>query len=566
MLVLVAGAYTGWLLWQVQSDLKSAQLSIDQARTAVSADDTQGRDRALADFRVAAASAESTTDGWWWAALSRLPFIGDDATGVRALSSSLDTIAGGAVGPLAASVGQLDSLTVDGQIDVGVVRGLARPVDRAARAFASADASVSRLESAGYAAPLKSRFDEYVDLVGRTSRALASTEKAVRVLPTMVGADGPRDYLLIFQNNAEIRATGGLPGSWALIHAERGRLRLTKQGSAADFPVLDRPVLPLTGSERAVYDEPLGIYWHDAGFTPDFPRAAELWSAHWDETFPRLPLDGVVALDPVGLSYVVEGTGPVTVGPTTLTSQNLVDELLSKPYLELQPQAQDALFQRVARAIFEAATGDLASPVTFVQGLSRAAGEGRLLVAPFHPDVAKALHGTRVLGALAGDDGATPHVDVGLNDATGSKMSYYLRYGAEVKAESCRSGVQQLSGSMTLHQTITAGEAAALPPYLTGGGNFGVDRGSQLVAVRLYGPFGGTLGKVSVEGRRLGQLKVVQLDGRPVATVVAQVSDPRDIEISWTMTTGAGQTGPGELGLTPSVVPGSEDKVFSSAC
>jgi hypothetical protein len=565
-LVLVASVYTGWLLWQVQSDLRAAQASIERARAAVSADDTPGRDRALDEFRVAAANAASTTDGSWWTALSRLPFIGDDATGVRALSASLNTIAVEAVGPLTDGVDQLPSLTVDGQIDVGVVRRLGRPVDRAARAFASADASVSRLDSSGYAGPLKSRFDRYADLVGQTSRALASAEKAVRVLPTMVGADGPRDYLLIFQNNAEIRATGGLPGSWALVHAERGRLRLTKQGSAADFPVLDRPVLPLTASERAVYDEPLGVYWHDAGFTPDFPRAAELWSAHWDARFPQLPLDGLVALDPVALSYVVEGTGPVTVGPTTLTRQNLVDELLSKPYLELQPRAQDALFQRVARAIFTATTGDLASPVKFVQGLSRAANEGRLLVAPFHPDVAKVLHGTRVLGALAGDDGSTPHVDVGLNDATGSKMSYYLRYGAEVKADSCKRGVQQLVGSMSLHQQITAEEAAGLPPYLTGGGNFGVDRGSQLVVVRLYGPLGGTLGKVSVAGRPLGHLEAVQLDGRPVATVVAQVSDRSDVEINWTMTTGVGQTGDGALGLTPSVVRGSNDRVFSSAC
>ena len=40
----------------------------------------------------------------------------------------------------------------------------------------------------------------------------------------MAGADGPRDYLLVFQNNAEIRATGGLPGSWARLHAEDGKL------------------------------------------------------------------------------------------------------------------------------------------------------------------------------------------------------------------------------------------------------------------------------------------------------------------------------------------------------
>ena len=90
----------------------------------------------------------------------------------------------------------------------------------------------------------------------------------------------------------------------------------------------------------------------------------------------------MLSLDPVAMSYLLEGTGPVQVGDVTLTSDNLVDELLSRPYRELEPAAQDELFQQAARAIFEASTGKLASPMRFVEGLERAAREGRLLVAP----------------------------------------------------------------------------------------------------------------------------------------------------------------------------------------
>jgi hypothetical protein len=426
---------------------------------------------------------------------------------------------------------------------------------------------LSPLDSSGYAGRLRAQFDRYVDRIADADEALASADTATTVLPDMVGADGPRDYLLVFQNNAEVRATGGLPGSWAQIHAVDGKVTIEKQGTAVDFPVLRQPVLPLSDGELKVYDRQLGTFFQDAGFTPDFPRAAELMAAHWARAYPAVDLDGILALDPVAMSYLLEGTGPVSAGGVTLTSDNVVEELLSKPYLTLQPAEQDALFQEVARAIFDAATGDLASPVDFVRGLNRAADEGRFLVAPFVRSDADAIGDSRVIGALSGDDGETPHVDIGVNDATGSKMSYYLRYWADIDAKSCDDGRQTLAGSMTLNQQISPEKAAELPESVTGTGEYGTERGSQLVLVRLYAPWGGSIGKVSMDGKSLDDdVQIVDLDGREATTLVVFLSSRDDVVINWTMTTGEGQSGAGRLGMTPSIVPGSNDASFASAC
>jgi hypothetical protein len=566
VLVMVAVGYTAWLAWQVQGDLRNAEDSATRLQSALTTGDRDARDQAVDDLRTASRSANSRTSGPWWGSLTHLPLVGDDASGVRALSRSLETITANGIEPLTETVDQLDGLSRNGRIDVGILTSLRRPVTQAHEAFAAADEDVAGLDSSGYAGALKSRFDKYVDLIDNTSSALGSAQKAVGVLPSMVGADSPKDYLLIFQNNAEIRATGGMPGSWALVHADAGKLSLAMQGTAGDFPVLRDPVLPLSEGEKAVYDRPLGIYWQDAGFTPDYPRAAQLWSAHWDLKFPDVPLDGVIALDPVGLSYVMNGTGPVQVGTTTLTSANLVDELLSKPYLDLNPIQQDALFQRAAKAIFEASTGDLASPLDFVVGLNRAAGEGRFLVASFDHDVQADLSGTRVVGALSEDDGPTPHVDIGVNDATGSKMSYYLRYWAEVRAAGCIQGVGRLVGSITLNQRISPADAAALPPSVTGGGNYGTEPGSQLVLVRIYGPFSGTVEDAKLNGKELRDLTTSELDGRPVATVVILLSNRDDAVLTWSMKTGPGQTGDPELRMTPSIVSGSNAATAGSSC
>ncbi|MFC4787279.1 DUF4012 domain-containing protein [Nocardioides sp. MAHUQ-72] len=499
--------------------------------------------------------------------MTHLPVVGDDATGVRALSQSLDTVAREGVQPLAESMDRLDTITSGGRIDVAAAGSLQAPVAQASRAFSRADETVGDLDSSGYAGPLRSRFDKYVDLVHEVSQSLASARIAAEVVPTMVGADGPRDYLLVFQNNAEIRSTGGLPGAWAQVHAEDGKLNIASQGAGSDFGRRATPVLPLSAAEREVYGAELGTYFLDAGFTPDFPRAAQLMSARWEERHPSTALDGVIALDPVAMSYLLDGTGPVRVGDTTLTRDTVVDQLLSEPYKTLDPDAQDALFQVAAGAIFDAATGDLASPVKFVQGLSRAAREGRFLVTAFDPDVRSALAGTRVEGALSGDDGDTPHVDIGLNDATQSKMSYYLRYWADVKSTGCDQGVQALSASMTVNQRITPAEAAKLPESVTGAGGYGFKRGLQLLLIRLYGPYGGSIDHLTLNGKSMGKHPhVTELEGRPVTTVFLQLDSRKDMVVSWTMHTGEGQTGDVKLGMTPSIVPGDNDSVARSAC
>ena len=124
---------------------------------------------------------------------------------------------------------------------------------------------------------MKERFNSYVDRVGELSRALGSAQKATEVLPGFLGADGPRDYLLVFQNNAEIRTTGGLPGSWAEVHAEDGRLEIDPTGHRQRVPAAGHPDPAAERRESSqVYSDLLGVYFQDANFSTDFPRAAQL--------------------------------------------------------------------------------------------------------------------------------------------------------------------------------------------------------------------------------------------------------------------------------------------------
>jgi hypothetical protein len=564
VLVAAAIAYTVWLLLQVRGDFADAERAADRLQASFHDQDLAKRDAAIKDFQQSVGDAADHTDGVWWSMLTYVPLVGDDAGGVRALSRSLDTVAQDGVEPMAQTVDLLDQLTGHDRIDLAVLRQLGPPVHDAHTAFEEAAADVSGVDTTGYSGAVRSRFDEYVDSVTEAERLLRSGEKATEVLPTMVGGDGPRDYLLLFQDNAEIRATGGVPWFWARIHSDNGRVTMEERGTSDSLRVRPRP-FPLTPAEQAVYGLRFGTSFRAAGFTPDFPRAAQLMAEHWDEQEPGPPLDGVIALDPVAISYLIAGTGPLHAGDVVLRQNNVIRALLNLPYQDLDQDQQEELFRDAGRAIFEASVGELPDPVDFFRGMDRAASEERLLVAPFDEAEQARLVDTPARGALSGDDGRTPHVDIGLNDASGSKMSYYLRYSSEVRASGCDGGRQVIVGSMELSSKVSPQRATTLPVAVTGSGPLGTEVGRELVRVRLYGPYGGAVKDVRVNLQQ-EQVESVDLDGRPVVTVTVALDPQEQVDVSWTMSSGPGQTGDIDVGMTPSIVPGPSGYVVGTAC
>lgn len=568
VLLVAAIAWTIWLSVKTADDLRRAEASADELRSALESGDLAAREAALADFQEASASAQGRTDGAWWGLMTLAPAVGDDAAGVRALSESLALVADDVISPLADVLDTVEGdVLVDGQVDLERLVALQQPVASARASLTTASDLVADEDSSGYMSALRSRYDDYTDIVTDLKRSLGTAETAVDLLPDMLGREGPRDYLLIFQNNAEIRATGGLPGSWAELHVEDGKLSLGTQGAATDFPVYPKPVVSLTSGESAAFGTQMGRYFQDPNFTPDFPRAAEVFNGFWAGKYPDEPLDGVVAVDVVGLSYLLRGLGPVHLADgSILTSDNAVQLLLSDVYKNVDNEKRDAIFASAARSIFEAVTAGPANPTAFVEALGTATGEGRLLVAPFDPSEAAMLADTRIGGALTDDDGAVPHVDLALNDLTAAKMSYYLRYGVDIEAAGCADGVQTLRATATVSQTITRGEARALPDYVVGAG-FGFKPGEQAVRMHIIGPYDGTINDIRFDGERVVLPKrQAMLGGRPITTATVYLESTKPVVLTWTMTTGPGQTADAALGVTPSIEPGDNRQATETAC
>jgi hypothetical protein len=564
--VLLAAAWAGWTAYRVNQDLAAAVDDVAALRQAVEDGDDAAADAALAKLQDHSGSAADRTDGLIWSVLERLPSYGDDAQGVAVVSDVIDDLSQSGIDPLVQVSDDLESIVPSGgRIDPVAVQALQAPVTSAHEAFVAADDRLSAEDSSGYVERLRSKYRELAGQVGDAATALASADTAAQVLPAMLGAGGPQHYLLIFQNNAEIRATGGLPGAVSLVRADDGAVEMTRQVAANTFGNTDKPVLPLTAAEEEIYSEKVGTFFLNANLQPDFPRAADLWKARWEQVYGE-QIDGILSIDPVAISYVLGATGPIEAEGVTLTEDNAVDQLLHEVYLRYQdPADQDTFFRAVASTMFDKISQGADSPRDLIAALAKGADEHRVYVHDFDPEVQAEFAGTGVAGELVTEASSTPEVGVYLTDATGAKMSYYLRYDVDVDATYCTDGVQGLSAHARLKSDAPR-DAASLPPYLTGGGAYGVKPGNQLVFLRLFGPVGGTVSAVALNGKPITGFPSVDYDGRKVFTAVVQLRPGQTVDLTWRMKSGADQTGDVQVAVTPSVRPGASSSVEQSAC
>lgn len=564
-LVVLFAVYAAWLLLTTQKELTRASDDGHALKAAITAGDQAGVQRSLAQLQTDADAAARHTGGPTWWVLRHVPILGDDFSGVRVVSQVASDLSHSNLAQVATQTNDVKKiLPSGGRVDLAEIRRLAPEVAQGHAAAAKAVAELAQERPAGFVGPLKRKYLDLQAQVDEAASMLGIADTAFHVMPAMLGADGPRHYLLVMQNNAEVRATGGLPGAVAQLDAVGGKVTLGTQTSGSSFDKAPHP-LTLSSSEQALYGSQMGEYFLDANFTPSFPRAADLMRTRWNQVYPG-HIDGVLTVDPVTLSYLMRATGPITVDGVQLTSDNVVEQLLHETYVRIaQPPLQDVFFRDAARAIFDSILGGSPNPRDLVSALRKGTDEHRVLVHAFDPHVQAALAGTTIAGEVPSQAGDHPQVGVYLNDSTGAKMSYYLRYSATMAATSCSRGVQSLAGSLSIGSTAPA-NAATLPTYITGGGSFGVPVGSQVVSVMLFGPLGGFMDRVQLNGADAAQQQWFQIDGRPVIKVFASLAPGQTEKITWTMRGGAGQTGSTLLGVTPSIVPGSGSSTVTSAC
>ena len=184
----------------------------------------------------------------------------------------------------------------------------------------------------------QSAFKEFKNVFGTIVADFGHLAELGNSIQEIFGGEGLRRYLIVFQNENEIRPTGGFIGSFALLDIKDGKivgLDVPPGGSYDLQGQLDTYVEPpaplLLANKRWEFQ--------DGNWFPDFPASAEklLWFYRHSR---GITADGVIAVNSKVLEKLLGIVGPVTDTKRniTITSDNVLPTIQN--IVETSPEKQ----------------------------------------------------------------------------------------------------------------------------------------------------------------------------------------------------------------------------------
>jgi hypothetical protein len=355
-----------------------------------------------------------------------------------------------------------------------------RPLREAGPALSGAAADLDRSlgklgrteAGAGTLAPLADARPELLAAGALLLRA-ASGLHAVAAL-----ARPGRRYLVIIQNPAELRATGGLIGAWGVLATDGERFRLTRLAPNSKLPVPPAAV-PAPPDYVARYGR-FGANrgWVNANISPDFPTSArvllELYRAATGDG-----LDGVVALDAVALDRLLGATGPLTLAGREVAQGAFLSEVLVHAYGRPTEARVDLLLGAAREGWRRLGAG--AEPLSVARALARAGATGHLRGFALERDAQASLVAAGVGGRLERSTG--DYLLVVRQNAGGNKLDYYLKTRVAKQVTLDRRGNARSRLKVELRNQAPR---AGLPSYVLGVRRAGEPAGLNRSYVSVY--------------------------------------------------------------------------------
>ncbi len=224
--------------------------------------------------------------------------------------------------------------------DLGVLRSAAKGLDRTTLDNVLADALYLYFKTQDLK---KSLGNERLN--GAISPEISKMLALVNVIPDVAGYGQEKNYLLLFQNNGELRPTGGFIGSIGLLKI--------KDGKIVDLKIND--VYDYDGQLKTHVEPPYIVRWYlqpdlylrDSNFNPDFQTSARVAANLFDQEGGG-KVDGVIAINYEAVKQIINAVGPIklTGYNKTLTGQNAFDflqETIDNNFFPGSTQKRDVL-------------------------------------------------------------------------------------------------------------------------------------------------------------------------------------------------------------------------------
>ena len=542
----------------VRDDLMAAKSQLGSLTKAYQKGDAEKMQSIGSEALRLTSEAETTVQGPLWDMASAIPVVGVNIDAVRSATKATHIIVRDALPPGIELLSTMspDKLKVEGGgINLAPFQQAQQTLPQIKTVLASAQAEVASIDRDALLPVVDDAVGQLITVVDQAGPMLDTAETLLPVALRLAGAEGPRNYLVVFQNNAEIRATGGNAATSTLIHAENGKIAKVEDDSVEDFynaGVTGRLRSDLPAETLALYEWDFTKNAQNFTRTPDFPTTAQMFSQLWTQTNDS-QLDGVISMDPVALSYMLKATGPVELKDgSEINADNAVKLLLNDTYEKFGTNglAADAYFADVASRVFDKIASGSWEPTKMITQLQRSVKEDRIYAwFPREDENALAVD-LKIDGALTADNTKATQVGIYLNNASYSKLEYFLSTSLNV---TCDATARTMTTSLTMTSTVPGTKMSG---YRLGYRNpsMNLPRTTMILDTLYVAPPGSTITAINPAD---GDIKKWNRDGaekgHPLASRTMLLKMGETKTVSFTTQLPEGDLGPLEVRYAPTV-------------
>ena len=389
-------------------------------------------------------------------ALSALPIVGGQVDTIRELTGAAATIA---------DQGRIAADNIQRALDegsgpaarIGTVHAAGVEIQALRDVVTSID-----LDTRSWLFPPLSRARH--DLDRELREASTSLEEGVALANALEAfLVGPRRYLILGGNNAEMRAVG-IPTTSGVATIEGGSVTVGEFSAATQTIEIPEPGVVVSPGFDAMYG------WLEAnrGYrttlaSPNWPYAAQV-AADITSFNQYRGVDGIIYVDTVTLANLLGVVGPVEVEGERYYPFDAVVKLLHENYLEFrtldEAEPRRQIQSQVAQAIF-AALNERDYSITTLAGVLSKAARGRHLLGWSADPVENELWTSFGAGGELPDDGLV----VVSEDLGASKLDFYVTLDIDLETVHHDDRID-----VTMDITITNPEHGETSPYIDGGG------------------------------------------------------------------------------------------------
>lgn len=529
--VLIGGAAAGIAANEARPHLQAASDGADQALDLLHAGDTAAAADEFSKAQYQFERASGTLNGPLGYVGRAVPVVAQQLDAVRQVSIAGEDL-GFAASQAAATADWRQLTATAGTVDLAQISAMQAPLAASSDAIDAALTTATDVRSPWLVGPLDDELDTFEARLLDAAEEARLTSDGITVAPALLGADGPRRYLVAFATPGETRNAGGFIGAFAVVDAENGSLSVGRTGSTMTDLRGGGP-LDLPAEWNAAYGGfAVDRYPGNVSAGPDWPTDAAVAAEVYAKSPEGSPVDGVIYADPAALAALLRLTGPVDVPRLRqpLTAENAEQYLLVDQYVQFasnNDERKDVLGD-VAEAVFDALTS---RPLPGIQALTDALGpvvaEGHLRIASLRGGDEEAfLRTADVDGAFVPTPGSDV-VSVRSSNASESKIDAWLHRDVQVDAT-----YDPRSGAVTSDVTVTLHNEApdkGFPNYLLGN-SFGLPRGTNRHMISLYTPL--KLQSVAVDGVESGASRRREL-GLDAYTIVSDIPPGGEVTLSF---------------------------------